>query len=458
MNTTKRSIDMLHGSLGSGLIVFALPIAFSSMLQQLFNAADTAVVGYFADSNALAAVGTNGEIVALLVTLSAGLSVGANVLLARCIGENQLSHIRDIIHTAISLSLIAGLLIAGGGQLLVRPVLLLIKTPPEVLNAAILYLRIYLAGLPVLLLYDFGSAILRSRGDSRSPFLALMISGMINVLLNLFFVIVCHLDVVGVAVATDLATACSAAIVLWKLHRETGEFHLSLRHLCIRRQYLLSILQIGVPSAVQGAVFCFANIFVQTAVNSFGAIATAGSTIAMNFEYFGYYMITAFGQAATTFTSQNFAAGNKKRCLRILFLSVLFSAICSAVITVPLTVFRGTASGLFTNDPAVIQAACTRIALILAFEPICSLYEIPAGSLRGMGHSSLPAVLTILGTCLLRILWIFTVFQKYHTQECLFIIFPVSWVVTILLMMIGFLCCANREFSRQSKTSQPATE
>jgi putative MATE family efflux protein len=426
----KESIDMLHGALAGKLILFALPIALSSMLQQLFNAADTAVVGHFADSDALAAVGTNGEIVALIVTVSAGLSVGANVLIARFIGEGARDNIAAMIHTAITLAIVLGFGGLFSGLFLSRPVLVAINTPASVLPLATRYLRLYFAGYPFLLLYDFGSAILRAQGDSRRPFLALSLSGLLNVLLNLFFVIVCNLGVAGVAIATDISTAFSAFLVLLWI----GKIRLRLH-----RKHLRTILAVGIPAAIQGAVFCFANIFVQACVNSFGAIATAGSTIAMNFEYFGYYMITAFGQTATTFTSQNHAAGLKMRCRKILLLCILFSTLFSALITVPLTVFRAEASRLFSVDPAVIHASCVRIMLILILEPICSFYEVPAGALRGMGHSTLPAVFTVIGTCLFRIIWIFTVFAYYNTQESLFLSFPLSWVLTILLVNISYI-------------------
>ena len=441
MNKKHDSVDMLHGPLALKIICFALPIALSSMLQQLFNAADTSVVGRFADSNALAAVGTNGEIVALLVTLSAGLSVGVNVLLARCIGEQKNEQISEILHTALVLAFLLG---ASGlllGQVISHPVLVLIKTPSEILAEAVLYLRIYFLGFPFLMLYDFGSAILRAKGNSRLPFLILILSGVVNVLLNLVFVIVCKAGVAGVSAATAISTALSAMLVLFALHWETDDFHLSMKKLCLRPQYLAEILIIGIPSAVQGAVFCFANIFVQASVNSFGAIATAGSTIAMNFEYFGYFMITAFGQAATTFTSQNYAARQIDRCKKILAICLAGSFLLSAMITVPLTVFRVQAAGLFSGDSAVVEAACVRIMLILLFEPICGCYETPAGVLRGTGHSTLPAVITIVGTCFLRIIWIFTVFAYQDTLESLFVVFPISWVVTILLMTGSFLIC-----------------
>ncbi len=448
MNKTQE-MDLLHGPLLGKLIRFALPIALSSMLQQLFNAVDTSVVGRFADANALAAVGTNGEIVALLVTVSSGLAVGANVWAAHCIGEEQPEKIPPILHTALLLAGVLGLGGALAGQGIAAPLLRLLNTPAEILPLAVLYLRLYAAGYPFLLLYDFGAAILRAKGDSRRPFAALAVSGLLNVALNLFLVLACGLGVAGVAIATTLSTACSAGLVLFWLANEPGEFRFSPAALRLDGAALQRILRTGVPSAVQGAVFCFANLFVQADVNRFGAAAIAGSTIAMNFEYFGYFFITAFGQAATTFTSQNFAAGRPDRCRKVLWLGMGCAAGFCALFTVPLTVWHTAASAVFSTDSAVIAAAGVRILHILAFEPLCSCYEVPSGVLRGSGHSALPAVLTILGTCLLRIVWSFTVFEQFATLESLYIVFPVSWCVTIVLVWAGY-AAAN-----SLKTHQP---
>lgn len=433
-----RELDLLHGPLLGSLIRFALPIALSSMLQQLFNAMDTSVVGRFADANALAAVGTNGEIVALLVTVSSGLAVGANVWVAHCIGEQTPERIPPLLHTALLLAAALGVGGALAGQAVAAPLLRLLHTPEDILPLAVLYLRLYFAGYPFLLLYDFGSAILRAKGDSRRPFGALAASGILNVALNLFFVLACGLGVAGVALATALSTAVSAALVLYWLAKEPGAFRLSLRHLHLDGGALRRILRVGIPSAVQGAVFCFANLFVQADVNRFGPAAIAGSTIAMNFEYFGYFFITAFGQAATTFTSQNFAAGQLARCRKILWLGMACAAGSCALLTVPLTVFHAAAAALFSPEPAVIAAAGVRILHILAFEPLCACYEVPSGVLRGTGHSALPAGLTILGTCLLRIVWSFTVFQHFGTLESLYLVFPLSWCVTTALVWAGY--------------------
>ncbi|MBU5430620.1 MATE family efflux transporter [Kineothrix sp. MSJ-39] len=430
-----KEIDMLHGPLLYKLIQFAIPIALSSMLQQLFNAADTAVVGHFASAGALAAVGTNGELVALLVSLSAGLSVGVNVLIARQIGLGRSDGIRHAVHTAILLSVLIGMIGLLPGIVSARSVLLLIHTPADILKDATLYLQLYYLGYPFLLIYDFAAAILRARGDSRRPFWILALSGLLNVILNLIFVIFFHMGVAGVAIATDLANLFAACSLLFLLTKEPDEFHLQFSALRLQLADIRAILAVGIPAALQGAVFCFANIFLQASINRFGAVVTAGNAIAMNFEYFGYYVITAFGQTATTFTSQNHAAGLPDRAKKVLLYCLLCSILFSGLITIPLTLFRGQASSLFSGDPDVIASACVRILCILSVEPMCSLYETPAGFLRGLGHSSLPAALTILGTCLLRILWVLFVFPHTKTLESLFFVWPLSWIVTSVLML-----------------------
>ena len=428
-------MNMLQGPLAGKLLRFTLPIALSSVLQQLFNAADTSVVGYFGDANALAAVGTNGEIVALIVTLSAGLALGANILAANNIGKGQTEELPAIAGTALSLAAVIGLLGLLLGQFAAEPLLQLIRTPESVFPAALGYLRLYLLGYPFLLLYDFGAALLRARGESRYPFTALAASGVANVLLNLLFVAVFRLGVAGVAIATDISTILSALLVLLRLRKDEA-YRLRFQHPDL--PYIGTILKLGIPSALQGAVFCFANIFVQASVNTFGPEAIAGSTIAMNFEYFTYYVITAFGQTAATFAGQNHAAGDLRRCRKILWLCLGLSLGCSLPLIESIVLFRHPLSGLFSRDPAVIQMACIRTLCILAFEPLCCLYEIPAGVLRGTGHPTLPAVSTMVGTCLFRITWISTVFRLDRSLPMLYRAFPLSWVATILLVGLSF--------------------
>lgn len=415
MNGKTSEMDMLHGPLSGKLLLFTLPIALSSMVQQLFNAADTAVVGYFGSEGALAAVGTSTEIIALIVTLSSGLSIGANILIANRIGRNETENLPAA-----------------------APLLELIQTPNSIFEEAALYLRFYMLGYLFLLLYDFGAAALRARGDSRAPFLALMFSGAANVGLNLFFVVALHMGVAGVAIATDISAALSALLVLRRFKKDEL-FRLTFRKPQFSTKIAGNILKTGVPSAVQGAVFCFANIFVQASVNRFGETAIAGSTIAMNFEYFTYYIITAFSQTATTFTSQNYAAGQRDRCRRILWLCLGLSTVCSTIPIVTIVLFRDFFSSLFTQEAAVIESAAVRILCILLFEPLCNLYEIPAGVLRGSGHVLYPAVSTMLGTCAFRIIWICMLFRAHPTLPMLYHAFPLSWAATILLVNLGSL-------------------
>lgn len=438
MNIKKSDMDMLHGALAGKLLFFTFPIALSSMVQQLFNAADTAVVGYFSNENALAAVGTNTEIIALIVTISSCLSIGTNILIANAIGKNKEAEIPAAVQTSMLLACLIGIIGLLLGQSMAAPLLRLIQTPSGIFNEAKRYLQVYMLGYPFLLLYDFGAAALRACGDSRFPFLVLVLSGIANVVLNLLFVIVFHMSVIGVAIATDISGMLSAFAVL---HRLSSERMLSLtfRKPAVSLRIACLILKNGIPSAVQGAVFCFANIFVQSSVNSFGETAIAGSTIAMSFEYFTYYIITAFGQTATNFTAQNHAAGQLKRCRRILWLCLSLSTLCSSVPIFTIVLFRSFFSGMFAQNAAVIESAGLRILCILLAEPLCNFYEIPAGVLRGSGHALYPAVSTTIGTCAFRLIWICTVFQIHPTLSTLYHAFPLSWIATIVLVSLGFL-------------------
>ena len=439
MGYREKNIDMLNGSLCRSILLFTIPIALSSMLQQLFNAADTAIVGIFDTSYALAAVGTNGEIIALIVALSSGLSVGVNVLIAQQIGQRKEQNAVSTIRSAMSLAFVIGVAGLVIGQCISAPLLTLIKTPDDILAASVLYLRVYFMGYPFLMIYDFGSAVLRAQGNSRYPFIALTLSGIVNVFLNIIFVVLFKLGVVGVAMATVASTMLSAILVVQRLKKDIAVFPFSLKKCDIHPEFMIDILKIGIPSAVQGAVFCFANIFVQASVNSFGSSAIAGSTIAMNFEYFTYYVITAFGQTATTFTSQNYAAEQYKRCKKIIWICLGLSILSSLIFIEPLVLFRRFFAGLFTSEQNVIEYACLRIMCILFFEPLCNLYETPAGVLRGAGHSLYPAIATIVGTCCFRIIWICTIFREYNKLSILYYAFPISWILTISLILIGFL-------------------
>lgn len=435
----KHNINMLNGPLVKSIIKFALPIALSSILQQLFNSADTAIAGKFGTADALAAVGTNGEIVALAVSLSAGLAVGANVVISHFIGAGQKEKISDAVRTSMVYSLIAGILLGAIGVVSAEPLLRLINTPDDILNSAVLYLRLYSIGIPFLMVYDFGSAILRSKGDSKRPLVALILSGFINVLLNLFFIIILEMSVAGVALATDISTLLSAIIIMYWLSREDGELRFSFKDFKINKESLIKINTIGIPAALQGAVFCVANIFIQSAINTFGSEAAAGSAIAMNFEYIAYYVNTSFGQAASTFTAQNFAARNVKRCKKIFIACLILGLVFAVLMCGTFVVFRHQLSALFSSSADQIKYSCERIMIILLFQPLCTLYEIPAWTMRGLGYSTTPALETMFGICLIRIVWIYTVFRHFNTLNSLFSAFPFTWIITSLIISITFI-------------------
>lgn len=433
-----KKIDILNGHLLKSIILFTIPIAVSSVLQQLFNSADTAVAGKFGSSNALAAVGTTGEIVALIVSISAGLSIGANVVISHLIGSEKNNEISQAISSVIKISIFSGLIIGITGQLPSSYLLKIINTPENIVHSASLYLRIYFIGVPFMVVYDFGAAILRASGNSQKPLNTLIISGVVNVLLNLFFVVFLKMDIAGVAAATDIANALSAALILIWLRKRNDVFKLTFNSAKINIKILENVLRIGVPSALQGGVFCIANIFIQAAVNKFGSDAAADSAIAMNYEYISYYIITAFGQTATTFISQNYAAKNLKRCKNTLIICLLSAFAGCSAITLPVTVFCRKASLLFSSSEAIIDNSCLRIAIIVVLVPICVLYEIPASAMRGYGISLLPAIEIILGICAFRIIWIFTIFKHFNSLKILYMAFPVSWVITSTIILITY--------------------
>lgn len=452
--TSGDRMDMLKGPLVGNLIAFSLPLAAASILQQLFNSADTAVVGRFDNAQALAAVGTNGEIISLFVSLFTGLSIGANVLIASYIGMGRREKIREAIHTVIAIALLSGIVMLVLGQFIAEPLLELIGTPEDVMDPAVEYLRLYFLGSPFLMLYNFGAAILRAKGDTKRPLYALLASGAINVVLNLFFVIVCHMSVAGVALATDISTAFSALAVMHFLQKEEESFRFSWRELGLKREYIGKVFTIGLPAGVQGAVFCFSNVFIQAAINSYGSNAVAGAAAALNFEYFSYYMVQAFAQAATTFISQNWSAGQRARCQKIFWLSMALGAVFGGLISVPLVLLREGAIQLYSTEPEVMQYAFVRILTVLSLEPLCVIFEVPAAALRGMGHSSLPAVETILGTVVFRVLWLETIYKQWKSFRMIFVVYPVSWVLTGAALLVSYwIICRRYAAAQREKTA-----
>lgn len=448
MQSKKRSrqMDMLHGSLLDKILLFALPLAASSILQQLFNSADAAVAGRFAGSQALAAVGGNAPVVSLIINLFVGMSVGANVIIANYIGQKNTKKVHEAVHTVYIMALVLGIVMMMMGQLIARPILILINTPSDVINLATLYLRIYFCGMPCVMIYNFGAAILRSVGDTKRPLYCLLISGVINVVLNVFFVVLCHLSVAGVAIATVIADTVSAGLVTWLLIRSNDIIKLNLRELTLKKEYIKKVVQIGAPAGLQGAVFSVSNVCIQAGINGFGTAAIAGSAAALNFEYFTYFSTNAFGQAAVTFVSQNYGARQFERCKKALRLSLISGMIVTAFMSIIFVAGRTPFISIYTNDSAAIQYGIVRMAIVEMFEFIACLYEIPGGALRGIGHSLLPAILTVFGSCGLRIVWIYTVFHKFHTFQVLMSVYLVTWIVTSILVLGAYTIVTKKVY------------
>ena len=433
---------MLNGPLAGPIILFALPLALSSMLQQLFNAADTAVVGRFASSQAMAAVGSNSSVINLVVALFVGLSVGTNVVIASLIGRGRKEEIPTAVHTAVVVALISGVLLLFVGIGIARPMLTLMNTPEDVLDLAVLYLRIYFLGMPFIMLYNFGAAILRSKGDSTRPVYALICGGVLNVLLNLLLVIVFHLHVIGVASATVTSNVVSSFLVMWFLLHEEDEFRLKPKNLQIHRGYLMQMIRIGLPAGLQGVVFSLSNTVIQSGVNSFGSSASAGSAAALNFEIIAYYIVNSFNQATVTFTSQNYAAGKYDRVKKVFRLAILFTVIGAGTLDFLFIAGRHFTLSLFTTDPEVFKYAVIRFTHILAFQWMVSSYEISGSAMRGMGYSMTPTVITIFGTCVFRIFWVLTLFPRHRDFGFLLYVYPASWLITGSLVLFAyFLVC-----------------
>ena len=446
--TQKNTIDMTHGTLWDKILLFALPLAASSILQQLFNSVDTAVVGRFASSQALAAVGSNSSLIALLINLFIGISLGSNVVISRYIGQGAHEHVSAAIHTAIVVALCSGFFVLVLGQFIAKPVLTLMGTPDDVIDLAVVYLRIYFLGMPFIMLYDFCSSILRSTGDSRRPLYALIAAGIINTGLNLILVIGFHLSVSGVAIATVVSNIVSSGILVWILLHEDAPIRLELSCLAIDWSELKKILVIGVPAGLQGMVFSIANVCIQSTINSFGSNAIAGSAAALNFEFFAYFIVNAFAQTTVTFTSQNYGAGDLSRCKQVFRLNMVFSLVFCGLLSAVFVLGRGFFLRLYTTDPAVLDFAMQRLLIATTLELLTSTYEISGGAMRGFGHSLTPALITVFGSCVLRLIWINTACRRVHTFFMVMIIYPVSWVLTGIIMIAAYLLL-RRKLTKQ---------
>ncbi len=432
MKKQKKSyeIDMCNGPLLGKILLFAVPLMLSGILQLLFNAADIIVVGRFVGHQALAAVGSTGSLINLLINVFIGLSVGTNVLVANYYGAKRYEQVRETVHTSILTSLVCGTALIFLGVFLAGPLLTLMGTPEDVLSQAALYMRIYFAGMPIIMLYNFGSAVLRAIGDTRRPLYFLLLAGIINVLLNLFFVTQLHLGVAGVALATVSSQAGSAGLVVRTLMKSEGCFRLELSKLKIYPERLKQMIRIGLPAGMQGAIFSISNVLIQSSINSFGSVAMAGSTAASNIEGFVYTSMNAFHQTAISFTSQNYGAGKLNRINRILFLCLSCVAAVGLGMGNLAYCFGTQLLGIYSSDAAVISYGLTRMAYVCVPYFLCGLMDVMVGSLRGMGYSIMPMFVSLTGACGIRILWIFTVFSWSRSLETLFLSYPISWGIT----------------------------
>lgn len=445
---------MLSGPIVRPLVKFALPIAATSILQQLFNSADVAVVGKYAGSNALAAVGANAPVINLLINLFVGLSIGSNVVIAHLIGQNDKGEIHKAVHTSISLALISGFFLAIVGQIAARPIVSVLSTPPEIVDEAILYLRIYFAGMPFLMLYNFTSAIMRSCGDTKRPLIVLTISGVINVILNIIFVVGFGLSVDGVAIATVVATAFSAITLLIILSRSKSVVRFEIHSLMFDWRMTKRIASIGIPAGLQGVVFSFSNVLIQNAINSLGANAVAGATTALNFEYYTYFLANAFGQAATTFIGQNYGAGKIDRCRKIIKTCWAGGIISTSVMAVLIVFWAEPLCYLYSSDAIVISLAIIRIYMVTTFQFINSIIEVTSGILRALGYSIVPTIICVMGVCVVRIIWLYTAFEYQKTYEMLTAVYPFSWIITSISIVIAFVWIWKKKIVVAKKTLQ----
>ena len=441
-NRKTKKLDMLNGPIWNKLPQYAIPVAATGILEQLFNASDLAIVGNFASTDrtvAIAAVGANSSVIGVILNLFIGLSLGSNVVIANSIGRGDKKQVEQAVHTSVVASFLGGLLVTLLGELCVGNLFQLLHIPDEVMPYALLYIRIYLLGLPVIFLYNFEAAIFRSIGDTKVPLQALAFSGVLNVLLNLLFVVVFRMNVNGVAIATVLANAVSSLILFVKLTRSEKWVKIHIRELRIHKSSLVRILQIGLPAGIQSAVFNLANVVIQAAINSLGTVVIAASSASYNLEILVYYTFNAFSQACTTFVGQNFGAGKIDRCKRTLALSLLEDFITSAA-AVALVLGSGKfLLSLFNSDPQVIALGYTRLVIIFTAYLFSMLYDVMSGYLRGFGISFVPALLTTLGVCGTRIFWVYTVFPRHQNFHTLMMVYPVSLSITALLIFIALM-------------------
>lgn len=453
--TKQYEMDMCSGPILRKMLMFALPLMLSSILQLLFNAADIVVVGKFAGDNSLAAVGSNTALINLLTNLFIGLSIGANVVAARHYGAKAWDDLRRTVHTAMLLSMLSGALLLVLGVIGAEQMLIWMQTPEEVLPLATVYLRIYFLGMISTMVYNFGSALLRAVGDTKRPLYFLLCAGVINVILNLLFVIGFQMDVMGVAIATVISETVSALLVLRCLVKEKGGIHLELRAMRIDRKKMLQILRIGLPAGFQGVVFALSNVVIQSSVNIFGNIVVAGNSAAANLEGFVYMAMNAFYQTTLSFVSQNYGAGEQKRINRIVLLGEACVIVTGTLLGNMVAFFGNDLLQIYSNNPEVIAAGMVRLHYISMIYALCGIMDVMVGALRGIGYSIMPMIVSIVGVCVLRLIWLATVFQipEFHKIETVYLSYPVTWILTSLVYIVFFVWIRIRSARKKSAPS-----
>lgn len=453
--TKQYEMDMCSGPILRKMLMFALPLMLSSILQLLFNAADIVVVGKFAGDNSLAAVGSNTALIDLLTNLFIGLSIGANVVAARHYGAKAWDDLRRTVHTAMLLSMLSGALLLVLGVIGAEQMLIWMQTPEEVLPLATVYLRIYFLGMISTMVYNFGSALLRAVGDTKRPLYFLLCAGIINVILNLLFVIGFQMDVMGVAIATVISETVSALLVLRCLVKEKGGIHLELRAMRIDRKKMLQILRIGLPAGFQGVVFALSNVVIQSSVNIFGNIVVAGNSAAANLEGFVYMAMNAFYQTTLSFVSQNYGAGEQKRINRIVLLGEACVIVTGTLLGNMVVFFGNDLLQIYSNNPEVIAAGMVRLHYISMIYALCGIMDVMVGALRGIGYSIMPMIVSIVGVCVLRLIWLATVFQipEFHKIETVYLSYPVTWILTSLVYIVFFVWIRIRSARKKSAPS-----
>ena len=433
-------LDLTEGPILSKLLKFSIPLILSSILQLLFNAADVVVVGRFAGNNSLAAVGSTGSLINLLVNLFLGLSIGTNVVAANYFGAKKSSQLQETVHTSVLVSLVCGVVLTVVGVIGSRYILILMQAPYEVLTLATLYLKIYFGGITATMIYNFGSALLRAKGDTKRPLYILFTAGVLNLILNLIFVIIFKMDVAGVGWATVISQCFAAIAVLIILVREKDDFKLDLKKLSINTHILAKIVKIGLPAGFQGIMFSFSNVIIQSSVNLFGAITIAGNAAAVNLEGFVYTAMNGFSQGTLTFCSQNMGAGKVNRIKKVVLVSQACITVIGAVLGGLFLLFRNQLVGIFSSSPEVVQAGVRRFWVIMTTYYLCGMMDGMSNSIRGIGHSLTPVITSLCGACLYRIIWIFTVFQipQFHTVYCIYVTYPISWILTLIANVIFY--------------------